>query len=162
MTYMAQHFNDLVQQYCATGVVFNNDIANLAQYPERMYYGQHDPSAPLLSFVQTSMTGTLSPVYTVKVDLSPDSDVTDGASWPVTIGGVNPYEAVVGLIEYPTPQTTCLRAIGTSGTLNFTNVSNPTAIEGGTFTMNGAAAMVSPWTITNFCNDTPPTLPCCP
>jgi hypothetical protein len=157
MSYMTTHFADLVQEYCITGVVDDIDVT---ASPEKMYYGQHD-SGTTLSLVQTSMTSGLSPQYSVKIDLSPDSSVTSAATWTVAIGGLGDTEAVAGLLKYQGTTSVCLYAIGTSGSLTFSEVSDVTAVEGGSFDVAGSFQLSNPWDISSFCSEAPSSLPCC-
>jgi len=157
MTYMASHFADLVQAYCITGLVDDIDVTT---YAEKMYYGQHD-AGTTLSLVQTSMTAAMAAEYTVKVDFTPDSDVTTGALWPVSVGGLNDPEAVAGLIRYLSQSSVCLWAIGLGGQLTFGSAENVTQVEGGAFTITGSIQMGNPWDLSDFCTQAPAGLPCC-
>ncbi|HEY3356771.1 MAG TPA: hypothetical protein VGQ83_26205 [Polyangia bacterium] len=157
MGYMAGHFGDLVQQYCITGVV---DAVDVTAAPEKMYYGQHD-AGTTVSLVQTSMSAGLTPQYSVKIDMDPDSAVTTGASWTVGIGGLGATEAIAGLLKYQGTASVCLYAVGVAGTLTFTDVTNVTATEGGAFHVTGSFELGNPWDVTDFCSNTPAALPCC-
>ena len=155
--YMWLHFNDLIQQYGITGMVRGVDIT---AYPEKMYYGQND-SAGTMSLVQVSMADALTPEYSVKVDFFPDTDVVTDAVWTVGVG-INPGEAIAGLIRHPTAQTMCLFAIGSSGQLTFSAATGCDQTEGGSFSVSGMMLMINPWDAATLCQEMPPNLQCCP
>jgi|GEM_PF-5089336 hypothetical protein len=156
IAYMTSHFAHLMQQFCITGIVEGADLTN---YPERMFYGQHD-SGNTLSLVQTSMTALLAPAYSVRIDFIPDTGVTTGATWTVGIGGLTTNEALVAVIRYD-GLAPCLWRTGTSGQIKFSKVKDVTLIEGGSYEATGAAMLSNPWDISGFCSETAPELPCC-
>jgi len=156
MAYMIEHFSDLIQQYGITGTVRGVDIT---AYPEKMYYGQHD-AGNMLSLVQFSMTAALDPEYSVKVDFSPDTEVITGAVWTVGVG-VNPQEAIAGLIRHTSQSTMCLFAFGTAGQLTFSAASGCDQVDGGSFSVSGSMLMSNPWDVVDLCSEMPPELPCC-
>lgn len=158
-SYMISHFGELMQFYCVTGVVDGSDIAS---FPEKLYYGQRDDETGTLSLVQTTMTSALAPTWSVKVDFSPDTDVTTGSVWQTVLGDATPQAAVVGLIQYGEQNATCLWALGTSGSLAFASAQDVTEIEGGSFSVSGQAQMSNPWELGAVCANTPPNMPCCP
>lgn len=156
--YMLSHFSDLVQQYCITGMV---DSIDVSASPEKMFYGQHD-SGNTLSLVQTSMSAALMPEYSVKIDFSPDTEVQDGKVWTVSVAGLNPPEAVAGLLRYQGTTSVCIYGIGMSGQLTFSGVKSVTQVEGGSFTLTGSFEVGNPWDLSDFCSQAPAELPCCP
>lgn len=155
--YLTAHFNHLVQDYCITGGYDGNDVT---AYPEKMYYGQHD-AADMISLVQLSMSGTMNPEWTVKLDFNPDTDFTTSSTWNASVGGVSPPEVNVGLIRHLGTQSMCLKAIGTSGNVNISSAVDCTLQEGGSFALSGSVQLTNPWDITEYCSNTPPNLPCC-
>jgi hypothetical protein len=158
-SYLTAHFADLIQQYCITGSYDGNDIA---AYPEKMYYGQHD-SGGTVSIVQISMSAApLTPEWSVKVDFSPDTDFTTGSVWNASVGGINPPEATVGLIRHLGETNKCLKAIGTTGNINVSSAVDCTLQEGGSFSLSGQVQLTNPWDLSQYCSQTPPDMPCCP
>jgi hypothetical protein len=156
MAYMTGHFGDLVQQYGISGTVQGVDITG---FPEKMYYGMHD-SGNTLSLLQVSMNASLGPEYSVRIDFSPDTDVSTGAMWTVGVG-INPKEALVGLIRHLSASSMCLFAMGTAGQLTFSAAEGCTNVEGGSFSVSGQMNMANPWDVADACSNTPPNLPCC-
>ncbi|MFO8071534.1 MAG: hypothetical protein R6V85_06625 [Polyangia bacterium] len=154
-SYMTMHFGDLVQQYGITGTV---DGADIAAFPEKMYYGSHHPGEPLLNLVQLSMTDGMSPRYSVKIQFSPDSDVTAGSEW--TFGDAD-RELVAVVIEHLSMSEICMLAYGWEGALAFDAAENVTQLEGGSFSVTGELDVVDPSTVSGLCEQFESVLPCC-
>ena len=157
MMYMVGHFGDLVQSYGITGVVAGIDLTS---YPEKMYYGAHDPSEPILSLMQASMEEGLTPAYSVRVDFMPDAAVTSGSTW---MPGLEEGQAMTMLIHHTSATTTCLKAVGYDGALTFGAATGVTQLEGGSFSVTGRIEMGLPADVPYFCDVlVGSALECCP
>jgi len=159
--YMVLHFGDLMQQYCITGVVGGVDVTQVApgqEYPEKMYYGSHPPAGQgsYVSLMQASMTDSLQPVYSVRVDFDPDSAVKPGSTWGL---GLDAGDAFAMLLHHTSLADYCVMAVGVGGSLTFSAASNVTAVEGGSFTVAGSMDMGDPHDV-GLCGADG--LPCCP
>ncbi len=159
INYMTSHFSHLIQEYCIVGAYDGFDIN---AFPEKMFYGSHDAGNTLkLTQISMGASPTLEPQWSVKVEFTPDTDFVTGASWTAAVGGLNPPEAIVGLILHLGGSNVCLKAIGTTGTFNVVSAVDSTAIEGGSFTLTGQVQLTDPWDFLDYCSSTPPELPCC-
>jgi len=163
MGYMTQHFDDLVQDYC---IVTSVGGVDLTSYGEKMYYGSHSaagtlPEDVVLSLNQQSMTGMLSPAYSVRVDFAPDTAVVADSEWTVGVEGET-GEALAIVVEHQSLSEMCLFAIGYSGNLSFSDAVDVTQVEGGSFAVSGSMQMVDPEDVPGICAIFESVLPCCP
>lgn len=148
-TYMAGHFNDLIQEYGITGTIGGQDIT---AYPEKMYYGMHAPAGAdpndVLSLLQLSMESITKPSFSVRIDFQPDSDVTTGSTWPI---GLEPGQAPVLLFAHPTSNSLCTYSVGMGGSLSFVDAVDVTQVEGGSFHVTGTVEMFEPEGVPDLC-----------
>ncbi len=159
--YLGSHFAHLIQQYCVTG---DYDGVDIASYPEKMYYGQHSAlPGTTVTFTQISMSlsPSLTPEWTVKLDFNPDSSFTNGSVWNAAVGGVSPPEVNVGLIKHLGGSNLCLEAIGTAGNVTVTDPVDCNLQEGGSYSISGVVQLTNPWDLSDYCSQTPANLPCC-
>ena len=144
--YMEEHFDHLIQEYCVKGKVDGDPIDGAI---EKMYYGSHDPRDPILYFNQISMDADLNFIYSVKMDFWPDEEVREAAAWDV---GLLQHDAKVAILRHQEGAPPCIIKAAVSGRLTFSNVSEPQALEGGRFDLNGVFEVVDPQLIPSFCN----------
>jgi hypothetical protein len=152
---MMSHFGDLVQEYCIVGQVAGVDVT---QYVEKMYYGTHAADEPVLSLMQVGMTDGLTPQLSIKIDFTPDATVTAGSLWSV---GSEEGTAMLGVIRHTSLEEGCLLGVGGAGSLEFGNVMNPTALEGGSFSVSGSVEVADPSSIPGLCEQFEDSYPCC-
>ncbi|MBW1873294.1 MAG: hypothetical protein JRJ19_14585, partial [Deltaproteobacteria bacterium] len=138
----------------------------ITSYAEKMYYGSHSaagtPAADVvLSLNQQSMTGLMAPTYSVRVDFQPDTAVTSGSIWTVGVDG-EANQAMAIVVKHNSLTDMCLFAIGYNGDLMFSNVSNVTQVEGGSFSIAGAMQMVNPGDLPGICEIFEGIISCCP
>ncbi len=154
--YLMQHMDALLQQYCITGTVDGTDIA---ADPMVMAYGLHYPSDPVVAVAQTAMANVSTPTYGVEIDLMPDSAITEGSVWDA---GILENQAMALVMEFLDASSACVFGIGRGPSLTTTNVSNVTAVEGGSLTIAGSIDVVDPTEVEGLCGDLAAAgVPCC-
>ncbi len=155
MLYMTSHFGDLIQEYGITGTVDGNDIT---AYPEKMYYGYHSPTEPVMILTQISMASLTSPTFSVQIEFDPDADVVTGAEWAVgTVEG----DAFALVIEHASMDEMCLLGVGYGPPLTFSAATDVTLLEGGAFEVAGTFDVVDPTEVGDLCTEMAAQLPCC-